>query len=537
VSDRPVHVGSCADAYASGFFSLLYLAQMLARMKDRPVDLLVISQDTHEVTGAESIDPVNATILGPCRVIPQELSHVTCRHIDVSAHRDPLWMEQILAELSHFTEPQVALRGGFRWLPAVEKITADAPATDLPVREGGVYLITGGLGGIGLEIATFLARTKGVALALIARKGLPPRTHWEQQIANLDSSDSAKLASRIRGVQKLEEAGAEVLVIAADCSDPREMQEAVERVHLRFGRIHGVVHAAGLPGAGLIELKTPAAARRVLAPKLHGTLILDNLLNKSDLDFFVLCSSLSAMMGGIGQVDYCAANAFLDAFAQSRRRKPGRTVSINWDTWKDVGMAADAERALRQMPRTASMIDGISPQEGIETLSRILTMAPCPRVAISTSDLGVRMTQPIHPPSNDSAPPSARFQRPALDRHYQAPRNRMEESIAAIWQEVLGIDNIGMHDDFSELGGHSLMATQVLSRIRRLFRVDLPLRTLFEAPTIAQLAAIVVKRSTSVGDRNSLEEYLSRLENLSEDEAERELNEMPEVVPPPGEHA
>jgi acyl carrier protein len=308
------------------------------------------------------------------------------------------------------------------------------------------------------------------------------------------------------------------------------MSAALDQVRNRFGRIRGVIHAAGLPGGGLIELKSGEAAREVLAPKLQGTLTLDSLLSDSSLDFFVLCSSLSSVMGGVGQVDYCAANAFLDAFAQSRRRGHTRTISINWDAWGAVGMAADAERTLGQtQPGSTPSPRAMSPQEGIEVFRRVLSLKGCPRVLVSTSDLNgemERMARRKLDPSSSQKDVQANHPRPGMDTAYVAPRNDSEELIAGIWQEVLGIEKVGIHDNFSDLGGHSLMATQIVGRMRRTLGVDLPLRSLFETPTVAKLALVVAAREPARSGEKSLDALLSRLEAISDAEAETELREL-----------
>jgi acyl carrier protein len=161
----------------------------------------------------------------------------------------------------------------------------------------------------------------------------------------------------------MEEAGAEVLVFSADVANQEQMRNVVRQVKERFGTIHGVIHSAGVPGDGVIELKTREIADEVLAPKVRGTLILEELLRNEPLDFFVLCSSLTAFFGAAGQVDYTAANAFLDAFAHSRRTGGGvSTISINWDRWNETGMAVDALLGVNARGEGDPSPDGFGPQ-------------------------------------------------------------------------------------------------------------------------------------------------------------------------------
>jgi len=136
------------------------------------------------------------------------------------------------------------------------------------------------------------------------------------------------------------------------------MRDVIHQTHIRFGGLHGVIHAAGVPGGGLIQFKTSEMTQAVLAPKLEGVLVLDSLMREEKLDFFMLCSSLTSVLGSVGQVDYCAANAFMDAFALYKTRRDGLfTVSVNWDAWGEVGMAVKAAETfgapLKPLPTPA----------------------------------------------------------------------------------------------------------------------------------------------------------------------------------------
>jgi polyketide synthase PksJ len=154
-----------------------------------------------------------------------------------------------------------------------------------------------------------------------------------------------KISTRIRKLRELEAAGTgtEIMVFGADSADYRQMQAMIANVGKRWGKINGVIHAAGVPGGGVVQLKTAEMAEKVLAPKVQGTLVLDRLLSRHPLDFFILFSSINSVIPMFGQVDYFAANAFLDAFAHYKTlQKETFTLSINWDSWQEVGMAVEA---------------------------------------------------------------------------------------------------------------------------------------------------------------------------------------------------
>ena len=216
-------------------------------------------------------------------------------------------------------------------------------------------------------MAEYLARETRARLALIGRSRLPEKENWQAWIDAHDSSD--EISGRLRALQAMEKAGAELLYFAADVADSGQMQDVVEQIHRRFGGINGVIHSAGVPAGGLIQLKTREMAEPIFASKTTGTLVLDSLIDNEKLDFFLLCSSVASILGSAGQVDYTAANAFLDAFAQARTGKNGcSVVSINWDAWNEVGMAVKARDLWPMLP------DGTVDMEKLRHAS---TYEPC----------------------------------------------------------------------------------------------------------------------------------------------------------------
>src|SRR6185295_6600096 len=214
-----------------------------------------------------------------------------------------------------------------------EPLRIAAPESTPPsLRHKGVYLITGGLGGLGLALAQHLATSVQARLVLLGRTPLPPREHWPHLLATHDPASG--LGRRLQIISDLEARGVELLLLTADVSDPTQVQAAVRQTLTHFGALHGVFHTAGVPGVGVIQLKSAAAAAEVLAPKVLGTLALAQALRDIPLDLLVLFSSVAAATsGGPGQADYCAANAFLDAFARRHAHDHGRTIAVGWGEW------------------------------------------------------------------------------------------------------------------------------------------------------------------------------------------------------------
>ncbi|WP_326643404.1 SDR family NAD(P)-dependent oxidoreductase [Nonomuraea fuscirosea] len=344
-----------------GFHSLLALVQALAGAeRESGVRLDVVTAGTQGVTGQDVHRPEHATVAGFTGVVPLEARWLTARHLDLEPgpYQPGPSLDRVLAELA--TEPEepdegvppspVALRAGRRWVRGFEPVPL--PPQDDPLRRHGVYVITGGLGGIGLTLAEDLAQRAQARLVLLGRTGLPPRDEWD----TLDGAPE-RVRRAVAAVRRMERAGAEVIVLSADVTDPGSLRRAREEALARFGRVDGVLHAAGVPGGGMAEVKERRAADDVMAPKIAGTLALREVFGDLPLDFVLLCSSVTAVAGGFGQVDYCGANAFMDAYAHVW---PGRVLSVNWGAWLEVGMAAEvaapvAFRALQRGDRVTRL--------------------------------------------------------------------------------------------------------------------------------------------------------------------------------------
>jgi phthiocerol/phenolphthiocerol synthesis type-I polyketide synthase E len=490
---------------------------------------------------------------------------VRCVEVQVAAGRgeagDPGrpadLVERLQAELDDLrngtgdrAEPQVALRRGMRWVrhyepirlaaagpepatplatgatPAPEPATAAftrAPAlaqaaataapttTSAPVpvsapapsrlRQGGVYLLTGGLGGIGLELAGYLAREARAKLVLVSRTPLPRRGHGTEQDKEEDAAGGLPepAAGRLRRLREIEAAGGEVLALAADVSDPRQLRAAVERAEAAFGRLDGVVHLAGSGGEHSVRLigqLRAADCEEQLAGKARGALALERALAGRRLDFCLLFSSNAAVLGGLGGAAYAAANLVLDALAE-RQRDGGGTpwISAAWDGWL---------LGRERLGSVATSLDrhAMTTAESLEAFRRVVERLPAGRVVVSTGDLEARLGEAAAgawvPPAAGGARGADRgiggdFAEGASRRTtpYAAPADALEERVAAVWRELLGIDDLGAEDNFFDLGGNSLLGLRLVSRLKRELGREIAMVKLFEGPTVRAFAALL----------------------------------------------
>ena len=221
---------------------------------------------------------------------------------------------------------------------------------------------------------------------------------------------------------------------------------------------------------------------------MAGTGALQAALGDEPLDFLMLCSSLATVAGGLRKVDYTAANAYLDATAQrATRASPYPVVSVNWDSWRDVGMAGSMA-----MPDGV----GIRPADGALACERLLAAPLLPQVVVSTVDLAARLDGTrgdllAGPMVIAAADRGAGHARPALTTPFEAPEGELEETIAGVWRTMLGIAEIGRFDNLFELGGDSLLGIQILSKVRAVYAVELHPAPFFKHPTIEALAGVV----------------------------------------------
>ncbi|WP_093991007.1 type I polyketide synthase [Flavimaricola marinus] len=332
-----------------GFWSLLFLAQALAgEGVDEHVHLTVLTSDAMQTRDEPLRYPDKATVMGPARVIPREFPGVTCAVLDLAlpvqkrgkveladALRQTV-LEELLADPANSV---AALRGDRRMLRDFRSVplSSEQPLT---LTKGGAVLLTGGFGGIGLTIAEELIRRFDAKIALLARSPLPPRAEWDGLKRRLAPTD--RVARRIAAIERLEAAGGTVIALAADVSNVEDMRTAKAEAEAALGPICAVIHAAGVIDDAPILSKLPMSVEDVFTPKIHGTQVLDALFPDGSLEWMALFSSSSTVTAPAGQVDYVAANEYLNAFAKARSGGKTRVVAINWGIWSDVGMAADA---------------------------------------------------------------------------------------------------------------------------------------------------------------------------------------------------
>jgi iturin family lipopeptide synthetase A len=509
-ADQDFKIDDIPTELEKGYYSLLRLAQAAGETDiTNDIRMMVISGHLFELTGEETLSPEKSLLLGPVMVIPIEYRNISCRYLDIDVAKKRKKEKQGIVELiirealTKTGEMCVAFRGKHRWVRTMESYTMEkVPESEINIKRGGVYLITGGLGGIGITIACGLAEVAPVKLVLLARKPFPAEEEWQQWLEHHREED--KTSQKIRELLEIKKIGSEIMILPVDVAHLEQMKEAISKVKAGFGPISGVIHSAGIADGALIQVREDKQSEKVLAPKVKGTWVMEEVLKGEPLDFFILCSSINAIIPAVGHAAYCSANAFQDAFSHFKHQgEQHDTLSINWDRWLEKGMAHDALKQQASIEKNTSpaRIDsiGITPTEGKKVFQQVLALSQ-PQVAISTRDLGSilqQYQQSEHPAMDDpdmkEIPKSTgpKNQRPGLTTDYIPPRDSLEQQLVNLWQDFFGIQKIGIQDDFFELGGHSLKGTILISMIQRDLNTQIPLKQLLKTPTVQGLSQYI----------------------------------------------
>ncbi len=447
-------------------------------------------------------------------------------------------MEELLAPDA---EDQVAIRGPRRLATRLLRLQASGAPPAL--RTDGAYLVTGGLGGLGLLVARWLVERGAHRLVLMARTPLPPRAAW--------SRAHGAQTGTIAAVRQLESLGASVEIAPVDVGDAAQLTAWLSRYREEaWPPLRGVVHAAGVMQHQALRELDEAGLDAALRAKVQGAVLLDRLLADEPLDFFVLFSSASALLSSPRLGAYAAGNAFLDALAHARRATGRPALSVNWGMWGEVGMvtrydAGDvATLALRGM-------GSISPEQGLEALGRLL--------AADVAQAGVLPVDWVQWQERYPALADAPFLREvtraraaqAADEAVDvrsvilaaAPGERealVEAEVAAQVSRVMQVPAAALDraQPLKEMGLDSLMADEIRNRLDATHGVGLSLVSILEGPSVAQLATVVLGRLADAGvpaagtpiardsSQQRAQKLLQKIDDLPEAELDRLLGEM-----------
>src|SRR3989339_881025 len=491
---RPINtIRDLKDSQDQRVMSLFYLAKSLQKHQaaNNHIDMILLSRHADIVTDQDKeVRPENAALIGLGKAISLENPNLKCRSLDIDDKTDT---KNIITEInSPYSAYKVAYRDNERYAEVLDELDLNTlPEKKTEIKEGNVYLISGGTGGLGLAMAKYLSQQAKVKLALLSRN---PR--------------------KLPILKEIEKTGSEVLILSADVADEKQLSRAIATIRKKYKKINGIIHAAGVAGDGFIIRKDETTFKNVLAPKITGTWMLNRLTEKDKLDFFISFSSTAAIFSTPGQGDYTAANAYLDAFAKNQRAGTKcRTLSINWSAWQEIGMAVDKRtdtardavrpltiaRAMaaftsllaRDMDRASIMVGEINYDNLSNRYRRhALLIDLSPALEKKTAERPAQPNLSNALPAPLITPPVLKGKKEGKDY------TDMEKKIAAIWQEVLGYKEIDVNDNFFEIGGDSLMIIRVQAIIKAKLNIEVPITILFNRATVRALAGYLSKQKS-----------------------------------------
>lgn len=523
---------STVEARQRGVFSLLFLTQALMRspQAQEPLRLQVVSSHAQATAPDEALDCDKAPLLGLLQTVPQEVPWLDVRHLCLPLGALEENARVVLCELEvSQREREVAWRHGRRLVSRLEHINPESLGKRRPPFEaGGVYLISGGLGSLGIELSRRLLKHYQARLLLLGRTPLKETRTGELR------SDWQELVGLAR------QSGGEVAYEAVDVSDSRGLEDAVARAEARWGRtLDGILQLAGVIEERLLAEETPEHFSEVLHPKVEGTRALDGLLSARPKTFFVGFSSVNGVFGGFSVAAYSAANRFLEHFTLAPRGgEDARRFCFSWSRWETPGQARPkAEEQLAnargyltlspgqgwnsllgglchppghlligldaQSPHIRARMEGGAPEANhlcafiagpAEVKSSFEPMPPAVKDRFGTPIPSPRRHRVERLPR--TAMGTVDFealgalggsqQRAALE--WLPPQNELEQKVASIWQEALGAERVGALDNFFELGGHSLLLVQVQGQLEQALGRPVPVLELFRYPTVRSLS-------------------------------------------------
>ncbi len=528
----------------NGMYSLFHLTRALISKKfNKEIDIVLISKYVNEVTKSEEkINPHNATLFGLAKVVGQEYPHLKCRCVDID---NATSADEIIKELEYGSDSyQAAYRNGIRYTDEFMKYDFEKEqSANVDIKEDGVYLITGGTGGLGLEMGKFLASQKKVKVVLLNRSKMPHREIWDEI---LEKNADEKVCRAIRAIYEIEKNGSEVICYSADVSKLNEMKIVIEDINNLYGKINGLIHCAGVAGDGFIIKKDKEVFGEVIAPKVQGTWILDKLTENENLDFFMMFSSITSVLGGLGQSDYTAANSYIDSFSAYRNKKGKKTIVINWPAWKEVGMAVDygvseSENTLKAIPTNiALMVLKEILSKGIQRIiiGELNYDVIKERIAEFPITIAHDLQNKIHKYNSKLRTTSTSESKKQVENllikgnKNEDVFSEVEGKIASIWADVLGLEEVNIYDNFESLGGDSILAIQLLKKLEGEYPGMVDISDVFTYSTISDMAEYIEgilnkeegnEEITDQEDEENLDELLEKLAKgeISVSEAEK----------------
>nr|WP_232243244.1 SDR family NAD(P)-dependent oxidoreductase [Paenibacillus sp. GSMTC-2017] len=492
------------------------------RANNDPLEITIVSAYADEVIADQArVLPEQFAMIGLSKAIGWENPHIRIRWIDLDDSSDSV--ESIWSELQYESNDYwSAYRDGKRFVERVDVLDVEEQSANshlMNLDSEGIYVITGGLGNIGLLIAEHLAKEANgsINIALIGRNVLPQREQWSEiELRNEDD----RLVQKLRAIRAIEAAGATVELIRTDAANKEQLSEAITELRQRYGRIAGIVHAAGIAEGNLLSRLSAEELQAVIASKVTGTWLLDHLTRQDKPDFFVLFSSAITLVGGIGSGPYTAGNAYLDGYTAYRNRLGLRTLTINWPAWEQLGVAGDAD-----FDESKEMFCLMPAEHGIKAFRELLSGAeatPIQQAIVGkwnrksslfalgemlpfrqSEQVGQALALSSHANNVQSNIATTRQTKAVNGKSLAAPKtySEIEQAVTEAWKLVLGYEELDINANFFEIGGDSILIVKVHHYVDECFPDLTTIADLFSYPTITRITSHLYSVITSRVDK------------------------------------
>lgn len=518
----------------NGVYSLLKIARSIIEMKIQyELDIVLVTDYMKKIGEQSRTNPYNGCMAGLGKVLTNEVSNVQCRVLDIDDLKVSSEIDSVVENInSHGTQLYTAYRNGKAYGEVIE--TAKLPSADNfqdMIQENGVYIITGGMGSLGIRIAKCISDSKKTNIALIGRKEI-------KQLNDINDSTTInnQLEENINILRSISESGTNITYYRGDVSDKSDMSGIFNELRNKFGKINGIVHGAGVIDDAFIMNKTDESFKKVLKPKVYGNNTLLDITRDDKLDFFINFSSISSLYGYPSQGDYAAANAYLDSSEPLEGTQVTKYITINWAPWKDAGMAYESNQ------KDTGVFKMLPTDIGIEAFKRVLLndnrniiigKIDYEKLEIFYEKAGLQFDDEILNHMKNKGTNNLSVHNTAKDSNKPIEKNRydnapVEKELIKIWNDILGLEDIDIYKSFFNLGGDSIQAVALSKAVEQKYPGIVKVSDIFTYPSINEMTQYITsKLDIEVKDTDNrftmITDVLYKLEKgeLSVDEAER----------------
>ncbi|WP_434756636.1 amino acid adenylation domain-containing protein [Paenibacillus amylolyticus] len=495
------------DIIENYFLNVVYLADAVQECNlNNHIKLISLTASLHRISGGEVRVPEKSLMIGASMVAAQEISNLSfqCLELDEKDLTNGASYPYIEQELRHYSEnPMTAYRNNIRWELDYRPIKLEESVKrNGAIKEGGVYLVVGGLGGVGFHLCQYLLKNYKAKLIITGRTAI----HSDSGSSSWD----AGIAHRAARLNKLQSLGSECTYVAAGVHNREEMEKVFEMIDETYSSLNGVIFAPASSDSSLfrsLHELTKDDVKMQFHSKVEGVQVLAELIETRNPDFCLLMSSISSVVGGLGFAAYSSANIYLDYFAGSKSNSRTRWISVNWEGW-------DIENKETRFDYNNASVTNyfMSVEEGIEAMERVLALRNIPQVAVSSVPLSGRLSKWVykkHFSGNESA--SAK----ALALHNMSLRE-IEDSLGAIVKDYFGFDDIKENATFFDMGASSLDVIQLCLNIRKQFNISLTIVELFRYSSVVSLAEHLLKRNepkATADGKKAIDEEMNKIKD------------------------